>query len=440
MKVLLTHTLGLTLLAPALVLALPPYPNVTIPSGPSLSEIEATAATTLPESPVSNVRGLAFDRFYQLWMENTNYEDAAADENITNYFGVTHPSQPNYCASVGGDTWGMDHDSLIDMPANISTIVDLLDTKDISWGEYQEHLPYAGFQGFNYSNQATLRDDYARRHNPLINFRSVTNNETRARQIKSFTDFQDDLANKTLPQWAFITPNVTNDAHDTNITFGAKWERGWISDLLKNPYFMNNTLVLLTFDEDAYLENNRVFSVLVGGAIPDHLRGTKDDTFYTHYSSIATVSANWGLPSLGRWDCGAKIFEIVSNKTGYVNYEVDTTHLLLNQTYPGPAAIGWIGKYSPVWPIPITDAQCSAGHGVLGSVKSFYGSLPPTYNYTSPYPMDAKSNYNMNATAVRTSNTTTGAGVTAVSAGMAVTAPSSVIITLTLGGFLFCLV
>ncbi|KAE8415262.1 phosphoesterase-domain-containing protein [Aspergillus pseudocaelatus] len=450
MKVLLRHTLGLTLLTPALVLALPPYPNVTIPSGPSLSEIEATAATTLPESPVSNVKGLAFDRFYQLWMENTNFEDAGADENmqwlasqgilLTNYFGVTHPSQPNYCASVGGDTWGMDHDSLIDMPANISTIVDLLDTKDISWGEYQEHLPYAGFQGFNYSNQATLRDDYARRHNPLINFRSVTNNGTRARRIKSFTDFQDDLANKTLPQWAFITPNVTNDAHDTNISFGAKWERGWMSNLFNDPYFMNNTLVLLTFDEDAYLENNRVFSVLVGGAVPDHLKGTKDDTFYTHYSSIATVSANWGLPSLGRWDCGANIFEIVSNKTGYVNYEVDTTHLLLNQTYPGRAAIGWIGKYSPVWPIPITDAQCSAGHGVLDSVKSLYGSLSPTYNYTSPYPMDAKNNYNMNVTAVRTSNTTTGASVTAVSAGTAVTAPSSAIITLALGGFLFCLV
>ena len=66
MKVLLTHTLGLTLLAPALVLALPPYPNVTIPSGLSLSEIEATAATTLPESPASNVKSLAFHRFYQL--------------------------------------------------------------------------------------------------------------------------------------------------------------------------------------------------------------------------------------------------------------------------------------------------------------------------------------------------------------------------------------
>ncbi|KAJ6107085.1 phosphoesterase-domain-containing protein [Penicillium sp. IBT 18751x] len=177
--------------------------------------------------------------------------------------------------------------------------------------------------------------------------------------------------------------------------------------------------------------------------------GTNDDTFYTHYSSIASVSANWGLPSLGRWDCGANLFEIVANKTGYVNYEVDTTNLLLNETYPGPAAIGWIGKYSPVWPIPITDAKCSAGYGVLDFVKSQYGSLSPTYNYTSPYPIDARNDYNTKVTAVRTpgttsTNSTTGmaSGQTNIvfNAGIAVTAHSSAIITAVLGSLVFCLI
>ncbi|KAJ5757290.1 phosphoesterase-domain-containing protein [Penicillium nucicola] len=464
MKSLSTAALALTLpslFTGALAISLPPYPTdaPAIPPQATRSEIEASAAKTVPESPVSNVKGLAFDRFYQLWMENTNFEDAAAVEDmqwlasqgilLTNYYGVTHPSMPNYCASVGGDTWGMDHDSFIEMPSNISTVADLLDTKGISWGEYQEDLPYAGFEGFNFTNPVTSDDDYARRHNPLINFKSITNNKTRARQIKSFTEFEYDLSNKKLPQWAFMTPNVTNDAHDTNITFGGKWERGYMANLLKNEYFMNNTMVLLTFDEDGYVENNRVFSVLVGGAVPDHLKGTKDDTFYTHYSSIASVSANWGLPSLGRWDCGANLFEIVANKTGYVNYEVDTTNLLLNETYPGPAAIGWIGKYSPVWPIPITDAKCSAGHGVLDSVKSQYGSLSPTYNYTSPFPIDAKNDYNTNVTAVRlssTASTNSTAGTpsaqtkTTISAGVAVSASSSTTISAVLGSLLFCLI
>jgi acid phosphatase len=39
-------------------------------SEPTLPEIEAAAATTLPYSPTSNVKGRAFDRFYQIWLEN----------------------------------------------------------------------------------------------------------------------------------------------------------------------------------------------------------------------------------------------------------------------------------------------------------------------------------------------------------------------------------
>ena len=196
----------------------------------------------------------------------------------------------------------MDNDNFNQIPVNVSTVADLLDTKGVSWGEYQEHIPYAGFQGFNYSNQETYANDYVRKHNPLILYDSVVKNDTRARQIKSFEAFFDDLNDKKLPQWAFITPNMTNDAHDTNITFAAKWERSWMSTLLKNDYFMNNTAVLLTFDEDVtYNKTNRIFSILVGGAIPDNLKGTTDDTFYTHYSTIASISANWGLPSLGRW-------------------------------------------------------------------------------------------------------------------------------------------
>lgn len=52
---------------------------VATTSEPSLSQIKTAAATTLPESPVSNVKGVAFDRFYQIWMENVVRE--VPDEN-----------------------------------------------------------------------------------------------------------------------------------------------------------------------------------------------------------------------------------------------------------------------------------------------------------------------------------------------------------------------
>lgn len=301
-------------------------------------------------------------------------------------------------------------------------------------------MPYPGFQGFNYSNQETYAQDYVRKHNPLVLYNSITANSTRLRQIKNFTAFQSDLTNKQLPQWAFITPNITNGAQDTNINFGARWERSFISALLNNSYFMDNTLVLLTFDEDkSYAKGNRVFSILVGGAIPSNLKGSRDDTFYTHYSSIATVSANWGLPSLGRWDCGANIFEIVANKTGYVNYKVDLTNLLLNETNPGPLSTGVSSKFSPVWPVPVTNVMCSAGQGVLDSIKSAFGNMTATFNYTSPYPYDDSTGYNEYVTATAKSNSTstdpsagsasssaTPSPTTAHSAGSAAAVPSSV--------------
>ncbi|KGO43953.1 Phosphoesterase [Penicillium expansum] len=425
-------------------------------SEPAVADIRAAAATTKPEVTTSDVKGLAFDRFYQVWLENIDYSNAASDANmqwlasqgilLNNFYAVTHPSEPNYCAAAGGDTFGMDNDDFNQIPGNVSTIADLLDTKSVSWGEYQEHIPYAGFQGYNYSNQETYANDYVRKHNPLVLYDSVVTNNTRARHIKSFDDFEDDLQNKKLPQWAFITPNMTNDAHDTNITFAAKWERSWVSKLLDNEYFMNNTLLLLTFDEDkTYTNDNRIFSILVGGAVPQHLKGTKDDTFYTHYSSIASVSANWGLPSLGRWDCGANLFEIVANKTGYVNYEVDKTYLTLNQTYPGPMSIGdpTIGNTSTFiaeWPVPITDSneKCSAGHGILDIVKKTYGHLNSTYD-TKPYPWEAKTHYNDKVTATRASNATTSkTNSTAVSssststgvsgAGVSATAPMTTVV------------
>jgi acid phosphatase len=411
-----------------------PTPEATFE--PSLSQIAATAATATPLSPQSNVTGVAFDRLIQVWLENTvslksselpdisvfvvltfpqDYSAASgnADQKwlasqgitLTNYYATTHPSEPNYCAVVSGDNFGMDNDDFHSIPANISTVVDLLDTKGISWAEYQEAMPYPGFQGFNFSNQRTFANDYVRKHDPLILFQSVTNNDTRLKLIKNFAEFDKDLSQKQLPQWAFITPNMTNDGHDTNVTFSSAWERRVVGPLLNNSYIMENTLVILTFDEtETYTTGNKVFTILLGGAIPDHLKGTTDDTFYNHYSAISTVSMNWGLPSLGRWDCNANVFELVANKTGYVNSKVDTSSLFFNSTYPGPLSDN---KFVPVWPAPNTNATCASGKGVLSSVVNTWGKEKETYNYTNVYPYDTQSGLNTHGSATKENSTST---------------------------------
>ena len=205
---------------------------------------------------------------------------------------------------------------------------------------------------------------------------------------------------------------MTNDGHDTTISFTGKWARTFLEPLLNNSYFMNNTLVVLTFDEDeSYAEKNKMFvsqisscpgrdrsltsisvkTVLLGGAIPTSLHNTTDSTFYNHYSMLSTVELNWGLPSLGRWDCNANVLALVANKTGYANQKVDTTNLYFNASYPGPLSDA---KYIPVWPVPATNAKCAAG-SILGSVVSTWGTTGGSRNYSNVYPYDAASNNNV---------------------------------------------
>jgi hypothetical protein len=105
----------------------------------SPADVAAARNSALTLSPTSNVKGKVFDRFVTIWLENTDYDKAASDPNLawlakkgitlSNYNGVTHPSEPNYVASIGGDNFGMDNDDFNQIPGNVSSIIDLLEDK-----------------------------------------------------------------------------------------------------------------------------------------------------------------------------------------------------------------------------------------------------------------------------------------------------------------------
>jgi acid phosphatase len=138
-----------------------------------------------------------------------------------------------------------------------------------------------------------------------------------------------------------------------------------------------------------------VQAILIGGAVPEDLRGTTDDTYYSHYSTISTVAMNWGLPQLGRWDCGANVFEIVANKTGYKNSVVDLDGLSFNQSYPGPVSDA---LYTPgFWAAPNTMAKCASGMGVLPAIKAAWGNTTGDMNYTNVFPYSEPGNINTGA-------------------------------------------
>lgn len=316
--------------------------------------------------------------------ENTDFTKAAGDPNLAwlaskgitldNYFGVTHPSEPNYAASICGDNLGMDNDDFNQVAGNVSTVIDLLEARGISWAHYEEDMPYTGYEGYDWLNKSTGANDYVRKHNPAILFDANTTPD-RLAKIKNTTLFYEDLKNNELPQWMFITPNMTSDGHDTSVTVAGSWMRNFVEPLMNDTRFMDNTLVLITFDEThTYTIGNRVFSILLGDAVPQSLVGTNDSMYYNHYSEISTVEANWDLNTLGRWDVAANVFDVVAQKTGDKNTQwaaaTDATPTrFFNQSFAGP----FNSVNSSVPYPPPNSALVREGRVVLPSITLQWG-------------------------------------------------------------------
>ncbi|KAJ7602380.1 phosphoesterase family-domain-containing protein [Roridomyces roridus] len=349
-----------------------------------LPDASANTNTTLHDTEV--VKGKAFDRIIQVWLENTDFETAAstplfeelAKEGIlfTKFNALTHTSEPNYVGAIGGDFFGMHDDNMYHVPANITTIVDLLEERGVSWATYQENLPSDAFYGYTFTSPdyATPSDGsytyYWRKHNGLTIFDAIAQDPKRAARIRTFNDFANDVVNGTIPQWIFVTPNIVNDAHDTTIDFAAQWMQYWLVPLLSDSRVNGeNTLILLTFDEnESTNEQNTVFTLhSVRNAVPSHLKGTKDDTLYTHYSTLSTVEANWELMSLGRQDTNpivSNVFSFIADKTGYKKLHVPANEVPmfnLSGVVPGPLTSS---RYVP-FTAPNVTALGAGGRGVL---------------------------------------------------------------------------
>ncbi|KAG0210548.1 hypothetical protein BGX33_004824 [Mortierella sp. NVP41] len=301
----------------------------------SLAVIASAAAAA------AAVKGKAFDHIFIIFLENTDYDRAATDPTLMSYFpdavrldnyhGVTHPSEPNYIAASGGDYFGLADDDLHSIPANYSTIVDLLEPKGLTWKAYQEDAPTACFKDFQSEGK------YFRKHNPFIIYDSIANNQTRCNNIVPATQLQTDLAAGNMPNYGFYTPNMVNDGHNSTIAVASAWLKGFLTPLLTDKTFINNTLVVVTFDEaDTYTIPNRVLALLLGDSVSG-LKNTTDSTYYTHYSLLSTIESNWDLGNLGRQDTNTtvnNVFQYVAKLTGFQNNNI-TDGPLMNDTIPG---------------------------------------------------------------------------------------------------------
>lgn len=289
---------------------------------------------------------------YETCVVLPQYQSVAANGILlTNYNAITHPSEPNYVAASAGSNLGITNDDYYDIPADEKSIFDLLEAKGLKWKSYNEEIPAPGWTGYSAYGGA-----YVRKHNPAIIFDNIGLNQTRSANVVSgeraggfqctktkltplaATLLTSDIAKNNMPAYSFYTPNITNDGHNTNASFAGTWLVDFLDSTLKNAEFMKDALVLITYDENASSnKRNQVWSCLIGGAIPKHLKGTTDDTFYTHYSALHTVELNWGLGSLGRGDANktlANVFGFAADVLGYKNVEVRDVPLM-NDTITG---------------------------------------------------------------------------------------------------------
>jgi hypothetical protein len=196
------------------------------------------------------------------------------------------------------------------------------------------------------------------------------------------------------------------------------------------------------FDENESADQpNQVFSILLGGALPDSLKGKTDSTYYTHYSTISTVEANWQLKNLGRNDVNktvSNVFSLVANVTGYKNMDVPAAQRpMTNLTgiFPGPLNAN---AYVPFTAPANQSAIGAGGQGVLilpGMNTSFTPSVAPSpVNLTSEgllVPSATDPNITVGASASTSTSKPTGAAVP-LSAGRCAAAIAAMLVVGTL--------
>ncbi|HKT32519.1 MAG TPA: alkaline phosphatase family protein [Gammaproteobacteria bacterium] len=197
---------------------------------------------------------------------------------------VMHPSQPNYVALFAGSTYGLTDDSCPHDLNGPNLASELLASK-LSFAEYSEDMPSAGYTGCSGSNGL-----YRRKHNPVADFQSGLP----ASVNLPFGDFPHNYTK--LPTVAFVVPNMMNDMHDGTIAEGDAWLKRHLSKYAEWAK-SHNSLLIVTWDEsDARSVTNQIPLIVVGARVKPGRSGQYVD----HYALLRALLDMYGLPLLGR--------------------------------------------------------------------------------------------------------------------------------------------
>lgn len=209
------------------------------------------------------------------YLNNTVKAGGAA---LTQSYGLTHPSEPNYYMLFSGSNQGRTDDGCVGVGSlSAPNLGSELIAAGKSWASYNETLPSQG-------STVCSSGDYAQKHNPWFGFSNVPTSTA-----KTMTQFPTDFT--TLPKVSFVVPNLCGDMHDCSVSTGDTWIKnklGAYATWAKT----HNSMLVVTFDEDNKLSGNRIPTLFYG----EHVAaGSSSSATYNHYHVLRTLEDLAGL-------------------------------------------------------------------------------------------------------------------------------------------------
>ena len=279
---------------------------------PVPSPTQTLIPTATPKPPVPNFSHIVVIVMENLEFSSTigNYRDmpnfnayAKQYTLLTQFYALSrNGSLLNYIAMIGGQMFDV-KDNYYQEVIKAPNLPDQIEQSGRTWRAYEESMPKPCYL------QDTI--EYVIHHNPFAYFDDIRNNSTRCQNdMVPLTELDADLQNGTLPNYAFIMPNLCDSAHDWTvdpkcpIKVADSWLGSTVNKLLDAPVLKENSLIVITWDEgqgshgccEMDVAGGRVATVLIS---PLAKAGFQDATPYTHYSLLKTIETAWGMPFLG---------------------------------------------------------------------------------------------------------------------------------------------
>lgn len=217
-------------------------------------------------------------RSSHVWMiteENHSYEDVVGNTQMpyynhlihkyglaTQFYADQHSSLPALMWLVSGAAVELDNDTVSCKHSEDNIVRELL-KQHYSWRSYETDMPYAGFQGLYGGTQST----YYRRHNPLLDFTDVCPDTGQSSNSVPYSQMALDFAQGNTVNYAYITPDSDDDAHDGTLQVADGWLQKNVPAILARPEFApgGDGILFVVWDEGKLYEDNRCSATVAQG-------------------------------------------------------------------------------------------------------------------------------------------------------------------------------